>query len=388
MGYNRYLFVSTFDLSGELSVYPLLKKLKEKKPEIIIKGISLHGILKEDGLLTQILNYNIPSLNGITDVIPYLPKLTYMFFKLTEYIKKDPPRISILVDTPEINLRLLKLLKEVGSFIIYFIPPQIWVWRKSRIELIKRYVDVVIVLFPWEEMLLSSIIRGKVYRISPVLMLREEEVNKYNSSIIGVRDYVVLMPGSRLNQFRRHLNLLLNTAKLLNTHYNGLKIVLPYIHREVTSVLKGIPFLNEEISVIFHYNKIIEGIPQSWHLLKWSIAGILAFGSATLEAGLLGTPFISFYKTDPFTFFIARRLIKIPYLALPNIILGRRVIPEFIQDEASPKVLMGMISSILNNYPYYKSIAEEVSQILKEKLYSVFTYEEFANITVSVINKK
>ncbi len=316
------VFISAGDPSGDIAGSHLIHELAERNPRL--KFIGLGGDRMYTAGQSQLIHGGELAVLGFWEVAR-----KFFFFKrlLNEAvmsIKYGRPSAVILIDYPGFNLRLAERIKHLGIPIVYYISPQIWAWGGKRIEQIKRLVDMMLLILPFETKLYDS--AGVPNRFVGHYLLDDMDQAHIKAPYDVHSDLIVLMPGSRPQEVQRMLPTLLDAAK---------KISATGSYRFVVAGVKGNidynPYLrnaNSTIEVVF--GKTRELVAQSRLVLTSS-------GTATLETGIVGRPMIILYKTGLLTYLIARRLVKIDHIGLINIAVGESIVPELIQGEATSK---------------------------------------------------
>ena len=305
---------------------------------------------------------------GFGDVLGKYFQFRKIFYRTLAHVKKSKPDLIVLIDSPAFNLRFAKkirrhLIKRRRVPIIYYISPQIWAWGGRRIRTIKRTVDHMMVILPFEEEIYRKAGVPCTFVGHPLLdRVRPSKSRTFLRQEFGVRETekaIALLPGSRESEVRRILPVMLETADLLTGEIPGLKFFLieaPHVSREIYEApLERHPRL--------HPFRTAERLYDMVHLADFAL---VASGTATLETALLGTPFFLLYKTSASTFFIGRRLVKIPYLGLVNVLAGRFVVPEFIQHLAEPARIAHETKVLLENDDLRNKLREEIYEVTRK----------------------
>jgi lipid-A-disaccharide synthase len=351
----RQLFIVAGEASGDLQASLLVKEIKKLKPEIKFSGYG-GKLLQEQGVnilrdLTQ------EAVTGFTEVIKKIPFFKKVLKEALLEIKRIKPQAVIFVDFPGFNLRLMPEVKKLGIKTIYYISPQIWAWGRKRVETMKRYADLIIVFFKFEEEFYRQygievrfVGHPLVELVKPELKL-DEFLDKYN--LDSDKKRIFLMPGSRENEIRRHLPVIISALKKLDSkQLDFLLLKSPYIKNSI-SIKTDFP-----IKIISEY---------TYSALFYSYAGIVASGTATLEAALALKPFMVVYKTSFLNYLILRPQIKVPYIGMVNLVADKQVVKEFIQKKFKPHMIKDELEKLINDNEYYVKIQQEL-EIVKEKL--------------------
>jgi lipid-A-disaccharide synthase len=330
----------TGELSGEIHGAHLVNKLKE------VLDAEFSGVgstrLEEAGVHI-VCDYRNISLMGINEVFLKLRHIWIALRKIKNHIKDTRPSLVILVDFPGFNMRVARIAKRFNVPVAYFIPPQIWAWRKERIKKIKKFVDKVICILPFEKKYYDEEKIDATYVGHPFMDTVKPTLTKQEFyDRLGIKPgvhVITIMPGSREKEIEKHMPVLLETIEKMNLRLGEMEILLPLaesIDRSKVEALNG-----TRIPMTY-----LEGMP--YDALSHSDIAIIASGSAALEAAMLGTPSIVIYKIPRLSYFLAKLLVKAKFVSLPNIIAEKEVFPEFIQ-HLDPERIAERALYMLNN---------------------------------------
>ncbi len=347
-----HILLSAGDLSGEMYAAQLATALRERT------GAHLFGLggprMREAGV-ELLADSSEVAVVGISEVVRRLPSVWRAYRRLADEAIRRRPALAILVDFPDFNLRLAHRLHAAGIRCVYFISPQVWAWRRNRIHLIKRLVERVLCIFPFEEgfyrdagMPVDFVGHPLVDLVKPT-MDRAAFCTRFR--LDPAKPIVALLPGSRESELRHHLPLLAQTC--LRTLDGG----------ACQFAIAPAPGLNEDAFREFtRYlpTALASGAVQD--ALAACDAAIVASGTATVEAALLGTPMAVVYRVSATSALILRRMVRTPHLAMVNLIAGRRIVPEFIQEDFTPEAVAAVIRRLLDS----PSSREEMKQALAE----------------------
>jgi lipid-A-disaccharide synthase len=308
-----------------------------------------------------------PPLNvaGFTEVLFKISHLLKAYLKVKETLRTHKPDLMILIDYPDMNLRLARVAHKEKIPVLFYISPQVWAWRSNRVKFIARYVDRMAVILPFEEGFYKSYGVSVEFVGHPLLDRMENEAleNRPPSpDPDSERTLIGLLPGSRPMEIKSILPILLETAELLFRHYGPrVHFVLPVANTLDSRVIqeKIRPYLDRGVPI-----ELATG--DSFKTLARCHQAIVASGTVTLEAAILGLPILIVYKVSPVNYWIARHLIHIPYVGLVNWVAGKKVIPEFIQNEAVPEAIMEGCRQYLEDPDHRKTIREELLDIRKQ----------------------
>jgi lipid-A-disaccharide synthase len=266
------------------------------------------------------------SVVGLVEVVTHIPRIWREYRKLLRAAIEQRPDIAILTDSPDFHLRLARRLKALQIPVIYLIAPQVWAWRKGRLPLMRRTIDQLLCIFPFEPDFFVSNGINAVYLGHPLTRMVKpsgscEELRKRYGIPEGT-PLVALLPGSRKGEVARHLPILIEAANRIA--HAGLKPTPKFI----LPVPPGLK-LKERISG--SSIQLLEG--QTWDVLVCSDLALAASGTVTIEASLLGTPMITFYRVNNLSWWMGKHLVKVPFYSMVNLVAGRKIVPEFIQSE-------------------------------------------------------
>jgi len=317
------------EASGDIAASILIRDFKKTNEDVIFFGIA--GDLASQAGLRTIYPCKHISVTGFIEVLQHLKSILAAMRICKKALKTEKPDMLVLVDYPGFNLKLAKYAKKIGIPVFYYISPKIWAWKKNRINTIRKTVAHMAVIFPFEV---------DIYKAAdvPVTLvshpsLEQSKANKTKAELC--RQYnldpdatiICLMPGSRKSEIKYHLATMIAAAKVINTKIKC-QFIIPLASTIDASLIKDqIP---AELSSNTH---IIES--DQYNIIAASDQVVAASGTAALEIALLGKPLCVIYKTSNISYMIAKRVIKVPFISLPNIIAGKLIIPEFIQDHAN-----------------------------------------------------
>jgi lipid-A-disaccharide synthase len=281
------------------------------------------------------------SVVGITEILSHLPKIWGLFHKLISESDKREPDLAIVIDSPAFNWRVARQMKKRGIPVVYYVCPQFWAWRQGRVRLLRKYVDKALVIFPFEEKFYrdrgvdAEFVGHPLAEVSRPAISREQYAA--NNGLVPSKPWITLMPGSRTKEVRMNLPGMLQAAELLGPEYNFLIPVAPTISKTLVLELMKV---DDGTAPIYLTS---EALPALAH----SRAGIIASGTATVEAALMETPFVMVYRVTPLTYLLGRSTVKVPYFAMVNLIAGDEVVPELVQEDFAPERVVAEIKRII-----------------------------------------
>lgn len=332
MQQTKRIVIIAGEESGDIHASVLIKQLKAiYSDNIEISGIGgKHMQAAGAHLISNLAQYGV---TGLTEVLRYLKILRNAFNKIKQHLKEHKPDLLLLVDYPGFNLRLAQYAKqELGIKIVYYISPQIWAWKANRIHLIKKCIDRMAVILPFEKEIyqkagvpVSFVGHPLLEKLSstPDMNLSRDLLNLPKDKKI-----IALLPGSRTNEIERHMPVLRDTACLLTQSTPDLHFIIPIAgtinEKQITDY-----FIKQELPVSFIKGKAIESMAAADFV-------IVASGTASLECALLKKPMCIIYKSSFLTYHAAMKLIKVKFLGLCNLLMNRMMISEFLQYDCNP----------------------------------------------------
>jgi lipid-A-disaccharide synthase len=287
-----------------------------------------------------VVNANEIAVVGLAEVVEHLPRIFRLFHKVVAEAERRRPDVAVLIDFPDFNFLLARELHKRGIPVIYYVSPQLWAWRQSRIELVRKYVRKMLVIFPFEEKFYrergidAEFVGHPLANMTLPSVTREEFATQYR--VDPSREWVGLLPGSRRGEVSRIFPKLLQAAQLLGPDYVYITPVASTLDPEwMGSFLNGsnvpqITMTHDARATVLHAR-----------------AAAVASGTSTLETALIGTPFAMVYQVAPLTWMLGRRLVTVDRFAMPNLIAERDVVPELVQDSFTPERVCSELRAIL-----------------------------------------
>jgi lipid-A-disaccharide synthase len=339
------IFLSAGEASGEHYGALLLEELKARCPGTTFFGMGGERMAALGCL--RIVKSEDMAVMGITEVIRHLPRIYREFRRLRQSIRDRRPDVAVLIDFPDIHLKLAKEFHRLGIPVIFFVSPQLWAWKKHRIKLVQQFITRMLVIFPFEEPFYRQRGVHADYVGHPLadlpLPTTSREAFAAESGPDPAQTWIGLLPGSRAKEIRMNLPEILAAATLLHAHQPQTQFVLPLAitltppQRTMTQALidqhaPGLPL------------RLVEDArPALFH----ARASIVASGTATVEAALIGNPFVVVYRVSPITYAIAKRVVTVPHVAMVNLVADKRLVPELIQDDFTATNIVKHLTPLL-----------------------------------------
>jgi lipid-A-disaccharide synthase len=353
---SKHIIIVAGEASGDMRAAGLARALKELNPTLQLTGIG--GIHMRQAGVECFSDITQLAVIGIAEVVKNFSRIKKIFDQTLRQIDSTHPDCVILVDYPGFNLRLAREIKKRGIRVVYYISPQVWAWREKRVLKIKELVDRMIVLFPFEKNIYSKYGMKVDYVGHP--LVDEINITKGQTEVlksIGLSDSkttIGLMPGSRAKEIERHLPCMLQAAQILFKNNKDRQFIL--LKSSSIPLKLIVSIIASEAKQSFDLPlKVYDG--PTYDGINAMDAAIVASGTATLETALLKKPMIIIYKTSWLTYAIARALIKIPYIGLVNIMAGKKIVDELIQNDASAAKIANGLESALYNHQIIEELA-------------------------------
>jgi len=346
--------ISAGEASGDYYAALLLTELRKRWPETEFFGCA-GAHLRAAGLRPVIRAEDL-AVVGIAEVVGHLPRIWRRFRELLAAARREKPDLAILTDAPDFHFRVAKKLKKMGIPVVYLVAPQVWAWREHRVKTMRRIIDRLLCIFPFEEAFFRARDVPVTYighplagRVKPELS-RAKFFQKHN--LRPERQLVTVLPGSRPSEVLRHVPALVRAAEILSKD-RELSFILP------ASPHCGAAFFDTPLagSPI----RAIEG--DAWDAMAHCDLALAASGTVTVEAALLGAPMVTFYKVTPLTYAIGKPLVKVPFFSMVNLIAGRRIVPELIQGDMTGERIAAEAIPLLDGGPGRAKMKEDLAEV-------------------------
>ncbi|MBV9761083.1 MAG: lipid-A-disaccharide synthase [Acidobacteriaceae bacterium] len=336
--------VSAGEASGDMYAAEVVSRLSHLYPAARFYGCA--GPKLQARGVEPVIDAADISVVGLAEVVSHLPRIYGEYRRLVRVAGKNPPVAALLTDNPDFNLRLARRLKALGIPIYYLVAPQAWAWRPGRVKTIREVVDKLFCLFPFEEPWFRERGVDATYIGHPLAGLVRTQASRpeffARHGLRADRKTIALLPGSRPGEIVRHLPVLLEAVGLLRRRFAlNLLLATPsgfHSHRALTSFREPL----EALSI-----QVVEN--ETWDCIGHADLAFAASGTVTVEAAVLGTPMVTFYKVNSLSWWAGRPLVKVPFLCMVNLIAGRLVVPELMQAEMTPSSLAQAAEALLAN---------------------------------------
>ena len=386
-------FISAGEASGEAYGAMLLTELKKRlgPGRHAVAFIGMGGQRMVDAGLDRIVRAEDMAVMGITEVVRHLPRIYREFRRLKRAIRQRRPSLAILIDFPDIHFKLAEEFHRLRIPVLYFVSPQLWAWKKHRIKLVQRYVDRMLVIFPFEEPFYRERGVNAEFIGHPLADLALPTVSREFFAMCNYlrsdHTWIALLPGSRRKEISANLPEMLRAARLLvrQSPAESFDFPLPLASTLTRDDRRAVLRIVEEhgagldIRIVADSSADVEdsgaeaavgptpGVPAAGGgaraALYHSRAAIVASGTATVEAALIGNPFVVVYRVSPLTYAIAKRVVHVPHVAMANLIAGKRAVPELIQREFTASNIVRELQPLLPDGPPRQSMMQELQKV-------------------------
>ncbi len=365
------------EASGDQRGAEVAKSLLTKDPTLQLFGIGGEH-MRTAGVKTYI-DVKKLSVMGFFEPIRHLPRLLKIFSQIKKLLQQKSPDLLLLIDNPGFNLRFAKVAKAQKIPVLFYISPQVWAWRQHRVKKIAQLIDHLAVVFPFEK----DYYRNEDLKVTFVGHPLTEKIKQAPTSDLAKtilslssnHPVISLLPGSRINEVNRLLPIMLEAVVKLYKYNPNLTIILA-LAKTITK---------QHITQILQGNDLpIEIIDNPYVAIQAADLVLTASGTATLETALLEKPMIVLYKVNALTAMLIKRMLKIPYISLCNIIAGKKIVSELLQNDVTAENLVKESLLILNNPAHQKNMKKNL-QTVKQNLGNTNAAENVANIAIQMM---
>ena len=356
------LMFSAGEASGDLYAAALASAVRKRRPAARVVGMG--GSHMASAGVDLLIDIGSSSVVGLSEVVRQIPDFLAKRKRLRHWIRDNRPDTVVLIDFPDFNLPLAESCHEMQIPVVYFIPPKAWAWRPSRAKRIANVATKVISILPFEADFYKDAGAAVEYVGHPLVdlvsasspMTRDDARIRLGLPVDG--PVLGLLPGSRTRELNMLLPTMLAAATSLRAQIPDLRLVLPVartVRDYVASQVHQLPDL-QQVRLIHD---------DTYNAIRSCDVVIAASGTVTLETALLGVPMVTAYRMSPTTYRILRRLVHVPYTALPNLLADREIVPEFIQNSATPENLASAAFQIFSDAPARNRQREELAAVVE-----------------------
>ncbi len=377
MSASSQILIIAGEKSGEKHGAALVEAYKKFDPEARFFGVG--GSHMEKAGVRLIGRIEDLAVMGIFEIVSQLPRIKRIFERVKSEVRNDHPRAAVLIDSPDFNLRMARYLKKQDIPILYYISPTVWAWRKSRLKTIRRTVSRMLLIFPFEKTLYDDFHIPAAYVGHPLLenfpSPPEREGVFHRFKLDPGQALVALLPGSRDIEIRHHLPTLMKAVRQIAARSKAQFVLLRADNLDQRKLAQYIP---EDLK------NVICVTDTGYHdLLAVSDVALSACGTANLEAALLETPMVAFYRVSPLTYCLGKPFVKIQRYSIVNILAGKDIIPELIQKDFSAEKLAQETLQLLGSRDRQQSMIQQfrsIREVLGDRPASQESARELASL--------
>lgn len=334
------ILISAGEASGEMYGAGLIAALRQHEPAAEFFGAG--GERMRAAGCETVVDCKDLSVVGITEILGRLPKIYRLFHHLIAEADRRKPDLAIVIDSPAFNWRVARAMSERNVPVIYYVAPQFWAWRQGRVKLLRKYVKKALVIFPFEEKFYRDRGVDAEFIGHPLADLPKPQITRADyaaqNQLDPAKQWIAVMPGSRSKEVRMNLPTILEAAAKLGSGYEYLLPVAPTLARE---------FLQGLLAQQNNSERFVHLVPEALPALYHSRAGIIASGTATVEAAIMELPFIMVYRVSQLTYLLGKPRVKVPRFCMVNLIAGKDVVPELVQQQFTAENVASEIRKIL-----------------------------------------
>ncbi len=350
------LLISAGEASGDMYGAALIEALRRIAPGPV-EAFGLGGDGMRAAGCETVVDAKDVAVVGIAEVATHLPHIYREFHKLLREADRRKPDVAVLIDFPDFHFRLAKALHARGIPVVYYVSPQLWAWRRGRIKLVQRYVNKMLVIFPFEEKFYREQGVEAEFTGHPLAELVVEPMPRADFAsqhgLDPAKTWIGILPGSRRKEVQMILPTLLEAAKTLGS---GHEYLLP-----VASTLAE-SWMREQVAKIPGAPRVTFTRDARQTLVQCR-AAMVASGTATVEAAVLGTPFVMVYRVAPLSWKVGRRLVKLSHFAMPNLIAGREIVRELVQHEFTAENVAKEVGALVEDGPRRSQVLHDLAKV-------------------------
>ena len=347
------VLISAGEASGELYGAQLMAALRRRLPGCEFFGVG--GEKMRAAGCEILIDARELSVVGITEVLPHVAGIYRKFRRLVREAAARKPDFAVVIDSPAFNVRLAREMHQRGVPVFYYVAPQFWAWRQGRVKQIQKYIRKALVIFPFEEQWYrergvdAEFVGHPLADVALPTISREQFAAE--NGLDPEREWIAILPGSRRKEFSMNLPALLAAAQNFGPEH---QFLLP-----VASTL-DLAWAKQQVQARGGTPVLVRDVRAA---LKHSHAAAVASGTATVEAALLGCPFVMVYRVSPLTYRLGKPLVKVPRYAMVNLIAGKEVVPELVQRDFTAKNVAAKLREILPDGPAREKMVAELAAV-------------------------
>jgi lipid-A-disaccharide synthase len=371
------IFISAGEASGDLYASRLVEAVRARHPDAEFFGCA--GERMQATGVRAVVDSRSIAVVGLVEVLAHIPRIYGEFRKLKKAIVTEKPDVAVLVDAPDFNLRLAKFLRRQRVPVVYLVAPQAWAWRRGRVKILRKTVDRLLCIFPFEEEFFKrygvpcTFIAHPLTKIVHSSLSRPEFCDKYQLPID--KKIILLLPGSRHGEILRHLDGLIEATRKLNRPELVFLMALPGgFGNTFSERIRGSSI------------QVIED--ATWDALAHAEMALAASGTVTIEAALLGCPMVTFYKVNALSWMLGRWLVRVPFLSMVNLVAGRKIAPELIQGDMTGEKIAAEAIRLLDDERAMNTQRADLKEVAAKLASAGDPMEMAAGWVEKVVNEK
>lgn len=358
----KKIFICAGELSGDKLGAGLIKALKQIDPTLEFYGVAGPAMIAEG--CQNLYPMETLSVMGIVEVVPKLPKILSLRHQIIKNLLNNPPDLYMGIDAPDFNLPIEEKLKANGIKTVHYVSPSVWAWRQGRVKNIKTSADLVLCLLPFEKDFLSkhdinaAFVGHRSADSLPNLYTQTQA--REMLALDQSAKIITILPGSRAGEISRMCETFLQTATLCYQKNNQLQFIIAAVNKSIAEKIESIIAQNQ---YPFQFKIIID---KTYAAIKAADAVLATSGTVTLETFLLDKPMVVAYKMSLITWWLVNLLVKVKYCSLPNLLADKKIVPEFLQADASPEKLSAALMNWVENPQALQQLKNEYTLILNQ----------------------
>jgi lipid-A-disaccharide synthase len=355
------ILISAGEASGDLYAAALVEALHRLRPGIQFFGCA--GPRMQKVGVRPVVDAHSLAVVGLVEVITHIPRIYGEYRKLLKAARTEHPELAILTDSPDFNLRVARQLKKLGIPVLYLVAPQVWAWRKGRLPMMRRTIDRLLCIFPFEPEFFARHGIDATYIGHPLTRLVKPSAGRAELRrrfrIQDDAQVVALLPGSRTGEAASHLPILLEAVERLRS---GARKPPHFILAVPPGTIPPESNFRERISSAAI--QLLEG--KTWDVLVCADVALAASGTVTIEACLLGTPLVTFYRVNHLSWWIGKALVRVPFYSMVNLVAERRIVPELMQDQMTAENLARETLALLESVDKIEDMRRDLAEVAQK----------------------
>jgi lipid-A-disaccharide synthase len=350
------VMISCGEPSGDLYAAGLIDALRGRVPGVDVFGLGGRRFEAAGGRLAG--DFSGISVTGLTEALRVIPRSYAMLRRLVDAARAQRPDVFVAIDFPDFNFRLMAAIHGLGIPVVYYISPQLWAWRAGRMEVMRKHVDRVLVIFPFEVDIYRAAGVPVEFVGHPLIELTAASEDRATffarAGLQSDRPTVALLPGSRPNEVARTIPTLAAALPLLSRQVPGVQFVVACARELPSTAFDALRGSSSPIAFV---------ADDTDNVLANTDVAITASGTATVQCALHERPMVVVYRLSGLTYQLAKRLVRVDHIAMPNLVAGRRIVPELVQEDFTPARVAEEATALLQNPQRYATVREALRDV-------------------------